>query len=104
MDRNTLKLVEVKWVDATSFDPWCSIEEVMSEEKHLNEIVSIGYLLKETPEYLLIAQNIDTDSDNCAGCIAIPMSWTIEVEDLCLKKTKKQQSMLALDLRQIENN
>lgn len=64
-----MKLIYVEWVDAVASSGWEKHEE--AESIHLCR--SIGYVVKEDKDCLILASTISQDQNNCR--IAIPKAW-----------------------------
>ena len=75
------KIIYVKWCDANSNAEWFSIDEAkewgQSEEW---EVESVGFLIEETEEYILIAQRLS--GDVCGALLKIPTTWIRERKEL----------------------
>ena len=56
-----MELVFIKWKDAVSIDPWTSKDEI-SPDCHI--IYTVGILIKEDKDAVIVALNHDTNSDN----------------------------------------
>lgn len=65
-------LIEVEWIDSSGTSEWLFHKEVFSIPP--NKISSIGYLLEETEDYLVLVQSIGSDKDNLQyqGTMTIP--------------------------------
>lgn len=55
-----IPIVYVKWFDSTSDDEWEGISEVL--EPH--NIVTVGWFIAETDDYITVALNIDGESED----------------------------------------
>ena len=75
-------IVTVVWEDPTSCDSWHSMNEPDSEP---HKIHSCGYLIYEAEDYICIALNIDTDSENCSQSITIPRKLIYAVHTVKFK-------------------
>ncbi|HEC32991.1 MAG TPA: hypothetical protein ENI63_01895 [Candidatus Kaiserbacteria bacterium] len=53
------KILEIKWKDACGDDGWVSLKSV--EEQTLVEIKTIGYLVKETKEFITLTMALELD-------------------------------------------
>ncbi len=56
------KIVRIKWIDSSTYSEWYNFEEIESLFKEDNSVESIGYLVFENKEWVIIAQNIDDGS------------------------------------------
>lgn len=61
----------IEWTDAWSYSGWRSIHRV-EEDPNVCRNHSVGFVVKETDESVMLAQSIDTTMDNCDGVMAIP--------------------------------
>ena len=74
------KLIYIEWCDAIEAPGiWQSKQKALEWAKKDNWIVcECGYLLKETNEYILLANRItlyDRDNPEYAGVMKIPKTW-----------------------------
>ena len=77
------KLYEVKWLDAYEMESgWHSIEDALKITPP--EVCSVGYVLKETEEYILLAADIGSDKmDNDVGRVqVIPGQWIVDKKEV----------------------
>lgn len=65
--------VYVQWYDATSVDSWESLSDALAQKTHL--IHTVGWLISDAPERLLIALNVDFINESTSQYIAIPRQW-----------------------------
>ena len=73
------QLYEVRWLDAYEMESgWHSLKDAMKTTPP--EVLSVGYVLKETKEYLLLAADIGSDKmDNDVGRVTvIPGQWIVD--------------------------
>lgn len=90
MDWSNLKMVLIEWEDAASVDAWESIKDALADKKKLNTVKTVGFLLEETIEFLLVGQNLDIDGENVAGRVSIPCACVTRLVELCPKKKTSQ--------------
>ena len=64
----TLDIVIVKWEDHHSTNGWQDISDI-SEEPLIN--TSVGFLVKETPNHIILAQSLVGDGEQCGDIISI---------------------------------
>ena len=64
-----MKVVVIDWVDSVRAFDWTLLEEV--DEKSL-DCISVGFLLKETDNYVTIAQNYGIKPEQVCNIITIP--------------------------------
>lgn len=68
----------VKWLDITSqSEPWISLEEAISMKPAV--MVSLGWIIKETLEYITIASTVDTEEELVGDVNCIPRLVIIEM-------------------------
>lgn len=73
------KLVEVEWIDSCSYHRW-------TDPDHLGEIAvpsdcrSIGYLLVNDKDRIVVVQSLDDDGGSASEAMAIPK--------VCVKKIR----------------
>ena len=73
------KLYEVRWLDAYEMESgWHSMGDAMKITPP--EVCSVGYVLKETEDYILLAADIGSDKmDNDVGRVqVIPGQWVVD--------------------------
>lgn len=75
-----MKIVEVYWQDAQSQDGWVSIEEAVNDS--LPMIRTVGYLLKETKELIVVTMQLDTKNDKTSMVMTIPRAWIKRIKRL----------------------
>ncbi len=80
-------LVYIEWCDAMiNTNSWLSIEEAVEWAENKHWIVSeVGFLLKETKEYILLSNKknlYDKDNTEVGGIIKIPTTWIKKRIDL----------------------
>ena len=64
-----MKIVVIDWVDSVRAFDWTLMEDV--DEKPVN-CTSVGFLLKETDDYVTIAQNYGLEPEQVCNLITIP--------------------------------
>jgi len=74
------ELIYIEWCDAmVNQNSWLSIDEAIQWAETNNWIISeVGFVLKETDEYILIANKknlYDTDNVEVGGIMKIPTTW-----------------------------
>lgn len=74
------KLIYIEWCDATSFDDvWKTKDESIEWAENSSWIVcNVGWLVKETPKYILLASKKCRDEDYIGGLIKIPKTWIVK--------------------------
>jgi len=83
-------LVIVDWLDITSHDgAWLDIEEA---KKYVpSRMRTVGFLLKEEPDYIVVVSTVSDDLDTVGSANAIPRGCLISISPLqqtgeCLDK------------------
>jgi hypothetical protein len=66
-------IVYIQWRDATSVDAWELVSEAIAFRAHL--IHSVGWLIAEDKEQIMIALNFDPDSGDASQYLIIPRNW-----------------------------
>jgi len=75
------QLYEIKWLDAYEMESgWQTLEDALKITPP--EVSSVGYVLKETKEYIILAADIGSDKmDNDVGRVTvIPGQWILETK------------------------
>ena len=75
-ETKTYPLVMVVWTDTISKSGWMgeeSIDQWMQENTWL--VHSVGYLVRETPEFLVLAPSWAKDEKQCLNLTKIPRAW-----------------------------
>lgn len=75
-------LIKVTWIDSMTNQGWTSLDDE-DHTKPLPTISSVGYLIAETPIFILLAADLGNDS--CNRPIKIPQGCIMEVEQLIVK-------------------
>ena len=70
-----LKLVKIRWCDACDINyNWKHLDDIMEDINSKNwECETVGWILKETKEYIAIASTLSTDYAKFV--IKIPTTW-----------------------------
>jgi len=63
------KILLIDWVDSSSANGWNHIEAI---NPSLKICTSIGFLINETKDALILAAHLSFDPDLCSGDISIP--------------------------------
>ena len=77
------KLYEVKWLDAYEKESgWHSLNDALKVRPP--EVLSVGYVLAETEEYIILAADIGSDKmDNDVGRVqVIPGQWLLSKKEI----------------------
>lgn len=77
---HSMKLAHVKWKDANSHDnAWMNISDA---DSGLSVVESVGWVLVNNKERIVLLPAIDVEGEQCFGAITIPKSWIIKITDL----------------------
>ena len=66
------KAVFVTWVDSATYREWYDFDEIKKLVLDKTLIVSVGYLVEQNKDWVVLAQNMDDKS--CSGITKIPKS------------------------------
>lgn len=85
--RNGSRRVEVDWIDSTSHDGWDDEHKVLAESEQDDYMTccTIGYLIKETDELVMLAGSLSTSgprSRNVGHVMSIPKSAIVARREL----------------------
>ncbi len=72
------KVVQVIWKDAECVAAWTKLEDV--KKAKLPVITTIGYLVYQDSERLVVASTISDDEVNAS--MSIPAAWVVEIFDI----------------------
>lgn len=75
--KRVYQLAVVRWIDTgqSMAQSWSGEELIKSRAHELEtQVDSVGYLIDQTSEYVLLAQNIDLESGNVAHVMRIERS------------------------------
>lgn len=77
-----MKVAVVEWNDAYSVDEWNELENVQKDNSH--ECVSVGMLMKNDSDSVILSLNKDISSDKISCVMVIPtcMVKSIKILDL----------------------
>lgn len=71
--------VEVEWEDAASEDKWQTMAEAVDGLERPWMVNSIGYLIHDTPEGVILAGSIDPEGNVCMA-LKIPRGMIRKIE------------------------
>lgn len=74
-----VKIVQITWEDITSQCGWIDTDDIDIEICICN---SVGFLLKKTKKYILIAQTMAGDVEMCGNVKKIPMGVVKKIKIL----------------------
>lgn len=80
----TLKVVHVEWHDSETDHGWASLEEMKSET--LNLLHTIGVLVKDGPQFVVVANSVDPATSRFNGFISIPRGMIKKMRTICRVK------------------
>ena len=64
--------VYIEWFDAQSEDNWHFVDEL---EDELPLIRTLGFLLREHKDRIVVAQNLDSENESTSMVMTIPRAW-----------------------------
>ena len=77
MDKEVNLVIEViKWADAESIDHWESIKDLKTEV--MPTIYSVGWVLKESKDAVMICLNFDKSNDKASCAMLIPKKMILK--------------------------
>lgn len=79
-----MKLITVVWIDAVGADGWITEKELLNETPTTHH--SVGYLIKETKEYITITMSYDEEKESLGAWLLIPKLYIKKITHI---KTKK---------------
>ena len=78
MNQINFPYVKVVWTDAESFDDW----EEIGEKYSCKPITTIGHLIEDAEEHIVVAMNLDLANKSISMVMVIPNYWIESVEFL----------------------
>lgn len=85
-----MKVIHVEWIDSYAEIGW----EPANLNEHQHVTHSVGILMNEGENYLVVANSYDPTTDEWNGRISIPNVSILETRTLChiqMKKTTKKK-------------
>jgi hypothetical protein len=84
MSDRTFRRVQIEWVDSVSDGGWTTYDDALSraETKGVLNCTSIGLLLSDSDEYVLLCTSHMRDGDLIQGCLQIPRCAVRDMKDL----------------------
>lgn len=82
------KVEIVDWVDPHSVDPWESLENLRTD---VAKIVSIGFVVKETEDALVLSLNWDAAEKNTSCAMIIPKQCITKRRTVNVNTRKKKR-------------
>ena len=80
-----MKVIMVHWYDAVSDNSWLKIDDV---HPSTGLTQSVGFLVKETKEAIVLSHTYDPDSSHVNGTMEIPKALIKKRRTLWTKKKK----------------
>ena len=75
-------IVEVRWCDSmVDTRQWLTEDE--AKEAWFSQCVSVGKLLDDSPERIILAAHFGRDGEDVGGVICIPKACVTHVRELC---------------------
>lgn len=78
--------IHVVWHDAVSEDAWQELPQAKELRPH--DIHTLGYLIEEDDQRIVIALNLDIEREGASQTISIPKTWLLERYKVEIKKKK----------------
>lgn len=82
-----MKAVFIIWLDAASNDEWTATEGAM--EQGLHEIHTVGHLISEDHQKIVLGLSKDITGDSVSNYIAIPKAWIKERGEMKRPRVRK---------------
>jgi len=86
-----MKIVFVVWLDAASNDSWTATEGAM--EQQLHEIHTVGHLISENEQKIVVGLSKDLIGDSVSNYIAIPKVWIKDRKELKMPRARKAKKV-----------
>lgn len=74
------KIVLVEWIDSFGSHAW--IPRIDAMETKPSKCYSVGYLLKEDENYIVLSQSYDPQVENVGNVLSIPVKVVISMTQL----------------------
>lgn len=68
---------EYGWQDSEEFNKWCN--------ESIKPVQTVGWLIRDTEEFIVVLSTMDSDS--MSGAVKIPKTWVIRIEKLTREAT-----------------
>jgi len=79
------KVVKVHWIDSTNHTTTWSLLDDIRDDKP-TDIISYGFLIKEEPDYIVIAQNYGNNPPQVSNLLTIPKGCIKQIKYLNYEK------------------
>ena len=86
-----MKVVKIEWIDSTASELNWMIIDNLPEDIEPTKIVSYGVVIKETDNYISIAQNYGFNPEQCCSLMTIPngcIQNVITIEEIVKNEDK----------------
>lgn len=74
------RAVFVRWIDSCGSGGWRAVEPMY--QMHASTVDSVGYVLREDEEEIVIAQSLDPDNDSVDNCLTIPRVGIVDIWEI----------------------
>ncbi len=82
---NDQKPVKITWLDITSqTDPWIDMDEALEMKPAI--MVSVGWIVKDTLEFVTLASTLDTEEELVGDVNCIPRATIMSIDELVISK------------------
>jgi hypothetical protein len=79
-----MRVAHIEWIDSEADIGW---EKPEYESDWLGRCHSVGFVVAETDNYVVLANSVESDHGECNGRISIPRSSILKMRTLCQIKT-----------------
>ena len=77
-----MRYIEVQWTDSAHLpDRWMDLDEAKGIAAQMLQIASVGIVIEEKQEYLLLARSLD-DQGHASGVFQIPRGCILRIKEL----------------------
>jgi hypothetical protein len=80
---SSMKVYHIEWLDSETLEGWTALSDVEAE---LSVTHTIGFLIHESNEFLLVAHSYDPGTESTNGLITIPKAAIKKSRTLCRVK------------------
>lgn len=75
-----MNLVQITWIDAVGGDGWTTEKELREQELIIHN--SVGYLVTEDKDKVMITMSYDKDKESLGAWLCIPKVYIVEMRDV----------------------
>lgn len=75
-----LEIVQIKWLDAQTFEGWKTDEEITDSLQDSMEVTTIGYMIANNDNYIAVVQSISLETKD--SVLQIPKQCVISINKL----------------------